>query len=235
MLVRVGLEEAFAGRSLAWAIDHPGCFAYGADGNSAVVAMARAIPEYIAWMERHTPQPWFNPAEIDIRLVEVCEDYRVDERYQRAEEGTLINAWFQNDWQPLTVEETRHGALLFAWSRDELLEAFGQTPPEKAEAEHPGERWSIRGLLAHVGASQWWLLDRLDRAGIPRSALPKDALERAEVMYTRMAAVIPTLAGVEQVAGKTGEFWSPRKLLRRSIWHQRDHAAHIRKLASAGG
>jgi uncharacterized damage-inducible protein DinB len=232
MLVRIGLEEAFEGRSLAWAIDHPGCFAYGEDGNSAVVAMARAIPDYIAWMERHTPRPWFAPAEIDIRLVEVCEDYRVDDFYQRADEGTLINAWFQNDWQPLTVEDTRRGAQLFEWSRAELLEAFQQTPPQEVDAERPGERWSIRGLLAHVGTSQWWLLDRLGLAGIPRSALPKEPQERAEAMYTRMASLIPTLAGVEQVVGRAGEFWSPRKLLRRSIWHQRDHAAHIRSLTA---
>ena len=27
-----------------------------------------------------------------------------------------------------------------------------------------------------------------------------------------------------------GEFWSPRKLLRRAVWHERDHTVHIRKL-----
>lgn len=29
--------------------------------------------------------------------------------------------------------------------------------------------------------------------------------------------------------GVEGEFWSPRKLLRRAVWHARDHTAHIRK------
>jgi hypothetical protein len=27
------------------------------------------------------------------------------------------------------------------------------------------------------------------------------------------------------------EFWSPRKLLRRAVWHERDHTTHIRRLA----
>jgi hypothetical protein len=30
--------------------------------------------------------------------------------------------------------------------------------------------------------------------------------------------------------GTDGEFWSPRKLLRRAVWHERDHTEHIRKL-----
>jgi len=235
MLVRIGLENGFEGRSLAWALDHPGCFAYGADGETALVEMARAIPDYIAWLESHTREPWFAPANIDIRLVEVWEDYQVDDCYQRAGEGrqgTPVNAWFQNDWQPLTVEDARHGLQLLAWSREDLLAAFREAPAEKIDETHPGERWSIRGILAHVGTLQWWLLERLDLAGVPRSALPKDPLERYEAMYTRLAEILPRLAGSEQVLGKAGEFWSPRKLLRRSVWHQRDHAGHIRKLSS---
>jgi len=35
---------------------------------------------------------------------------------------------------------------------------------------------------------------------------------------------------VNQVVGLDGEFWSPRKLLRRTVWHERDHVDHIRKL-----
>lgn len=30
--------------------------------------------------------------------------------------------------------------------------------------------------------------------------------------------------------GENGEFWSPRKLLRRAIWHERDHTNHILQL-----
>jgi len=27
-----------------------------------------------------------------------------------------------------------------------------------------------------------------------------------------------------------GEIWSPRKALRRAVWHERDHTEHIRKI-----
>jgi ferritin len=36
--------------------------------------------------------------------------------------------------------------------------------------------------------------------------------------------------GVKLVVGVNGEFWSPRKVLRRALWHERDHTEHIRKL-----
>ncbi len=33
-----------------------------------------------------------------------------------------------------------------------------------------------------------------------------------------------------RVVEKQGEFWSPRKLLRRAIWHELDHVGHIANL-----
>ena len=50
MKVLIGVENYNEGRSVAWSLEHFGCFALGPDGQSAVVAMARAIPEYIEWM-----------------------------------------------------------------------------------------------------------------------------------------------------------------------------------------
>ena len=231
MIVRIGLENGLEGRSLAWALEHPGCFAYGADGASAVVAMGRAVPEYIQWMETKTAEPWFDPPDIDLRLEDIWEDYRVDEDLNRTADGLLVNAWFQHDWKPLAEAEIRHGLLLLEWSRADLLSAFQALSPEQLDRPVPGERWTIRGILAHVGTSAWWLLDRLDLAAVPRSQLPKDVEERARTQFERMRQVFPDLAGVKKVVGKDGEFWSPRKLLRRAVWHERDHWGHICRLA----
>jgi hypothetical protein len=35
---------------------------------------------------------------------------------------------------------------------------------------------------------------------------------------------------MNKVVGVEGEMWSPRKVLRRAVWHERDHTEHIRKL-----
>ena len=39
-----------------------------------------------------------------------------------------------------------------------------------------------------------------------------------------------TVTSIKEMVGLDGEFWSPRKSLRRALWHKRDHTEHIRKL-----
>jgi hypothetical protein len=34
------------------------------------------------------------------------------------------------------------------------------------------------------------------------------------------------------VVDLVGEFWSPRKLLRRAVWHERDQSQQIRQLCA---
>jgi hypothetical protein len=46
----------------------------------------------------------------------------------------------------------------------------------------------------------------------------------------RLEQALPEMAGVEKVFGLDGEFWSPRKLLRRALWHEIDHIGHIAHL-----
>jgi hypothetical protein len=237
MIARIGLENGFEGRSIAWLLDQPGCFAYGADGSSAIVQMGQAVPEYIAWLGSNTQEPWYTADQIDIRLEEVWDDYYLDANYTRAaqaDENTRVQAWYLNDWRPLTVVEVRHGLQVLAWSRRDFLAAVEGFTASELDAPHPGEHWSIRGIMAHVATTHWWLLDRLNLAGIERSQLPKDVDERFELTFNHLSSVLPELAGKEMVIGKSGELWSPRKLLRRSAWHLRDHTEHVQKLRKAG-
>jgi hypothetical protein len=232
MLLRVGVENDIEGRSLAWALEHPGCFAYGVDAPSALIAIVPAFLEYVAWVNRNAQTSWLTDvAGVDVRLVEVWEVYRINEHYERvAEGGYEVNAWFQEDWKPLTRLEVRRGLQMLQWSRAELLNRVRSLTTEQLERRAPGERWSIRDILQHIAGAEWWYLDRLDLAGMSRAALPADPFERLEVVRRRLEEVLTQLEGVERVVGKQGEWWSPRKLLRRALWHERDHVEHIGKL-----
>lgn len=99
----------------------------------------------------------------------------------------------------------------------------------KLDQKYPGERWSIAGILRHVGNAEWWYLDRLGLA-FPRPEQPYETFEWLEKTRARMTEVLPELVGSKMVLGTDGEFWSPRKILRRSAWHERDHTQHILKL-----
>lgn len=230
MRVRIGLENEIEGRSLAWALDHPGCFAYGKDGPEAVVMMGKAIPEYIDWLAEHTSSSWFNPEEIDIRLVDTWDVYAIDESYDRVKEGYEINAWFITDWLPLTAEEIEHGQQILDWTRMDLLNLSGRLRESVLDRLYDGERWSIRGILKHIGAAEWWYMKQLGLSKRNETDLASDAFIRLEEVRTELKQVLNELDGANRVIGTEGEFWSPRKILRRAAWHERDHIQHIQRL-----
>ena len=229
MYFKIGLENGVEGRSLAWVLDHPGCFAYGQDGHDALHLLPAAIQNYIDWIALHDHQPWLRRPEAELEADEIWEVYTIDEDYELAEEGYQVDAWFRHDWRPLTELDIERGLKLLAWSRADLLKSVRGLSQETLDAGQPGERWSIANILKHVGGAEWWYLDRLALA-FPREEVPSDPFERLEKVRAHLVKTLPGLAGSRQVVGIDGEFWSPRKLLRRAVWHERDHTFHIRKL-----
>jgi hypothetical protein len=228
----IGLENGAEGRSQAWALGHPGCFAYGADGSAALGAVPRAIQDYRLWIEAHTSKSWLPGSETEpceYRLEETWECYSINSDFELTQDGYEVNAWFRHDWIPLSVEDIQRGQLLLSWGREELLKTVGDLPTETLERNYPKERWSIAGILKHIGGAEWWYLDRLGLA-FPRQEVPEDPFQRLDKVRSSLLEILPGLAGSTQVIGSSGEFWSPRKLLRRAVWHEYDHIAHIQKL-----
>lgn len=230
MLFEVGLEIGSSEGSLAWVLNHSGCFAAGANGNEALANLPVAIKAYRAWLGKHDDRPSASAGEIEIRVVDTWVDYRVNEAFERVEQGGYeVSAWFLHDWKPLTGAEITRARQLLEWSRADLLFTVEGLSQEALEVKQPGERWNIKGILRHVGGAEWWYLDRLGLA-FPQREVPRDPFERLGVVRTHLLEQLPELEGSSQVVGVDAELWSPRKLLRRTLWHERDHTAHIRKL-----
>ena len=61
----------------------------------------------------------------------------------------------------------------------------------------------------------------------PREDVPEDASARLEKVRSYFLTVVPTLVGDDRLAETEMETWSPRKMLRRALWHERDHTQHI--------
>ena len=230
MQVRVGLENGFEGhRSMAWALDVPGCVAYGTDGSDALLHFPTILLAFADWANRHAGGDWLALGNFDIRLVETFEVYHIRRGFNPANDELEINSFFRNDWLPLNAEEIARGIDVLCWQRADLMQIAGGLDDGHLDQPHEGEKWTIRGLLAHIATAEWWYLDRFDLFG-PRSGLPRNPFERIEVVRTRLLESLPGLAGKDQVFGKDGELWSPRKMLRRAIWHERDHIEHMLKL-----
>jgi hypothetical protein len=233
MIFQAGVENNNEGRSIAWALEHPGCFAYGMNADGALLNLETALSRYAGWILRHDTRTWLSFADTDIEIVVngTWDVYYINDTLDKATEvdGFSVESFFPYDWKPLTAPEIKHGLALLAWSREDLLKPVLGLSQEKRDAEYVGERWSINGILGHVGGATWWYLERLGLA-FPREEIPKEPQAHFEKVHDYFASLLPKLEGVKQVVGVEGELWSPRKVLRRALWHERDHTDHIRKL-----
>jgi uncharacterized damage-inducible protein DinB len=233
MHIRIGLENNVEGRSLAWALDFPGCFAYGSDESEALIFLTMALPNYEHWIRNHTEAPWVKFDDLDLRVVEKYENFRMGIDYRPAPpgEGYEINAWFIDDWRPLSSEEIEQSLKIFHWQRDELLAGLSTLDPEILIKEHPGQRWNILGIAKHVANAELWYLSRLDLVSLNRADLLPGHEARLNQTSQLIDQVFPGFADKVEVSGIEGEFWSFRKIIRRTLWHQRDHIDHIKELA----
>lgn len=235
MIFQAGIENNNEGRSIAWALEHPGCFAYGVKGEAALSNLEGALNKYAGWILRHEPNTWLNFAEHDIELVVngSWDVYFINDDLDRVTEadGYSVESFFPYDWKPLTTTEIKHALDMLAWSRDDLLKAVHGLSEEKLNKTYLGERWSINGVLGHVGGAEWWYLERLGMA-FPRADIPEAPSVKLAKVRRHFNAALFKMDGLNQVVGVDGEFWSPRKVLRRALWHERDHVDHIRKLVA---
>lgn len=222
MLIKIGLQNGFEGKSIAWVLDYPGCQAYGKDGSEAILKVPQALVAYQSWVGEHTSNSWMTDlGDFDVRLAEVLEEDKAV--------SPAIN-WFAHDALPLTQIEVERGLQVLTWLRADLLDWVKPLSDSALDQPFEGERWSIRGILAHVAGAEFWYLDRFGLAGMRKEDLAKDVFERLTQVRARMDAVLPELVGNAEIREVDGELWSGRKILRRAAWHEKDHIQHILRL-----
>lgn len=229
MTLKIGIENGAEGRTIAWMLEHPGGFSYGKDAREALSYIGDTIQEYNEWLARHGRGIWALSESQSFQVVETWEVYNIDSNYELVSDGYEVNAWFRHDWKPLGSMDIERAVKLLEMSRADLLSEVKGLDREIMEAAFPGERWSIIGILEHIGGAEWWYLDRLGLA-FDQEEIPSEPFERLKSVRGRLLKALPGLEVSDKVIGIDGEFWSPRKMLRRSLWHERDHTAHIQKL-----
>lgn len=227
MQIRVGLENGIEGRSLAWVFDNPGCFAYGTNSTEAIMRVPQAVITYHEWIGSHTKNSWLEDLEdFDVALAEIFEWFTI----QQGEKKIEVNAWFQEDTRPLSAAEIERGLFLLEWSNIDLLSLITPLHRHQLDQKFPGERWSIDGVVRHVANANWWYFDRIGLSGVERDQLSGNIIERINQVHLLMNEALPSLAGNNCICEVDGETWSPRKVLRRAVWHMRDHHFHIERL-----
>jgi len=212
--------EEMESRWIAHVPDLPGCFAAHDNRDAAIAAAPKAVEAYIAWC-----------AASGIRISGVSPPMVVSEvvRAWQYEPEYEVNAFFASDRPPVAVDELPEYQRLLEISRRDLLQAVEGLDAESMQRPIPGERWPLEGIVHHVARSELWYLDRLGLA-FSRDDLSPEPLDAIRQVRQRHLAMLTALSGQTGVVVLGGEVWSARKVLRRTLWHERDHTQHILQL-----
>ena len=94
MIFQVGIENNNEGRSIAYALEHPGCFAYGMKAQAALTNLEGALNKYAGWILHHEPNTWltFTEAEIELVVNGTWDVYYVNDDLDIATKAT-VTAW----------------------------------------------------------------------------------------------------------------------------------------------
>lgn len=132
---------------------------------------------------------------------------------------------FLTDYDALRPNEME---TLFRWlaiSRQELMDLIKGLPAEGFEWKTDDTTCSIRETLCHLAEADLWYTDRLKRW--PEAPLFRLAAARG-VALERLRALAE--ADRASVTVYEGEEWTPRKIMRRMLEHERESIHQIRAL-----
>lgn len=203
MIYQAGVEDIEPDHWVAWAFAKPGLTGRGTTAETAVAHLQTLLNGEVEVVER-----------FDSFLSQEDPEY-------------IVNAFFEDDRRPLTETEVETALDELMISRRALLALIEPVPSVVLGQTIPGERFtSIYGILRHIAVAEWWYCDRLGGGGT-WDALPREPLAALAASRATTGGFLPSLIGDTRTATLTGETWSARKVLRRALWHERDHTQHI--------
>ena len=200
--------------------DLPGCFSTNPDRERSISAVPRAVEAYLEWCTQHGLR--VPPPAPPLVVGEVIRSWIYEEDYE-------VNAFFASDRPAVDADEGAEFERLLAATRADLLEEVKGLDASQLDKQLTGERWPIGGVLRHVANAELWYLDRIGLA-FPKSEFPDDPFARLDRVRQHLLSQMHELTRRSGVITLSGETWSARKVVRRTLWHERDHTLHIRKL-----
>ncbi len=219
MKYSVCLEEVEA-RWVGHVLELPGCFSSTIDQKETIAQIPQAIHHYSSWLKEHGEKYLSTCGEITFDILEIIREWSFPPHPDYA-----VNAFFASDSIPLREDEIDNLLLLLEWSYQDLHRS-SQGLSQEIMLTSVEEGWNIEGILKHTSRAALWYLDQLDLAPKPQTE-PKTWQESLEMSKAQLTLVLPKLVGVGRIEMNQGELWSPRKIIRRSLWHLRDHTAHV--------
>jgi predicted RNase H-like HicB family nuclease len=222
----LGIEDMEPGNWVAWVFEFPGCYARGIRRQAALDSAPAAIEELISRLKQAGFPVSGAGKPVEVSIAEEFRSFPSSPDY-------LVNAFFENDRIPLSEDDNNYARLLLDLNRNELLAIITGLSEDVLDRTVPGEvQKNVRGIIRHIGSAEWWYWDRLGLA-FPRAQRPEDPFDMLKTLREFTLHHLPGLVGSSELTVCLGEKWSPRKLLRRTIWHERVHTLQIARYLKA--
>lgn len=224
---RVALERAPDGTVAAWCLDLPGAVATSPPGVDPLVRARIAISEFASWSHNRQAE------RVDIALEHL-------ETAQLLESGANVGigettAFFLFDAEPASQREYPVWADAHDLAHDELRKLVQTLPPALLEPGLSTTGRTVRELVEHCAASELQFARTLVPA--TKMTFSGDLLKDLQHAHVALQGVVCDVAPahVAESLGTDGhmERWSPRKVMRRSVWHLRYHTWEIRRMVGS--
>ena len=225
MRVQLAVEDIEPNHWIAWVLALPACFSSATTSADAVAYAPQKIAEYFSWLLAHNS---LLPAVHEPIEVEVNETFH---SFASREDPTyIVNALFDDDRRPLGYWDVEIALQLLNWTRQDLLDVIQSTAQAQLTEDNSGQvRASIPGILNHVAIAENWYFNQFS-FGLDQAQFPNNPLKRIEIVHANTRARLVELIGDERIVRNCDELWSARKIVRRTLWHIRDHTQQIAQL-----
>ncbi len=223
----VAIEDMEPNHFVAWVLDLPGCFSSSTSSEQAIAQTPEQIAVYFRWLHTHDPNIPIPSQPFSFQVVE-----RFSAFVSSDDPDYLVNAFFDDDKRPLTFWDVVIGQRILEWSHEDLIHLIHPVISDQTKrmpAIPPIEK--IEQILTHLAQAENWYFGHLD-CQLNWSDLPEESIAKLDAIRNNTYEQLMILIGDERIITNSGEKWSARKILRRTIWHERDHTQHIAKLLS---
>lgn len=225
MRICLAVEDMEPNHWIAWAINLPACFSSATTLADAVARAPQKITEYFSWLLAHSNLLPVINEPIEIEVIETFHSFASSD-----DPEYIVNAFFDDDRRPLGYWDVEIALRLLNWTRQDLLSVIQSITQEKLTKAISGEvRGSIAGILNHIATAENWYFEQLG-CGLERAKLPDDPLEKIAIVRANTQEQLVKLIGDERITKNCDELWSARKIMRRTLWHERDHLQQIVQL-----
>jgi hypothetical protein len=224
-VLQAGLENLAPRCWVVSVFDLIGCFSSGRTEEGAVAQAGKRVRQYFEWLGRKdgSPVPFEDPVQVVIAE-------RIETRPWPKDPTHSVHAFFADDARPLRPGDLEIARHLLEWSREDFLRLAGSMLPDSLSRAENIPNWNtLDGLITHIWETEAMILNRMGTP-IDAAGMPGDAMGRLQAIRAMFCKRLPQWAEEDRTVEEFGEKWSPRKALRRTLWHERDHIWQLENL-----